>query len=167
MSFLDFLERCLEWDPLKRITPKEALSHPFITKSRFIPKPAGDITSQTIEMKRKPLVKNKYLSTADIKIDRDISRKINNLNTKGSFNSMRNRLPAVASLTRLGEQISNVVKVRKDRTSNGTKLPTDSMKFPNSGFDNALPPISRRNDNFKKSSSFLLKDSGPKIPNWK
>lgn len=28
--FLDFIERCLEWDPLKRMTPDEALKHEWI-----------------------------------------------------------------------------------------------------------------------------------------
>lgn len=29
-NFADFLEKCLRCDPRKRLTPKEALSHPFI-----------------------------------------------------------------------------------------------------------------------------------------
>jgi dual specificity tyrosine-phosphorylation-regulated kinase 2/3/4 len=28
--FLDFIERCLEWDPEKRLTPDEALRHEWI-----------------------------------------------------------------------------------------------------------------------------------------
>lgn len=39
-NFIDFVRRCLEWDPLKRMTPKEASQHPFIqpkkTMSRSI-----------------------------------------------------------------------------------------------------------------------------------
>jgi serine/threonine-protein kinase PRP4 len=30
MSFIDLLDKCLVLDPGRRITPKEALSHPFI-----------------------------------------------------------------------------------------------------------------------------------------
>ena len=29
-KFLDFLNRCFAWDPVKRITPIEALQHPWI-----------------------------------------------------------------------------------------------------------------------------------------
>lgn len=29
-SFIDLLDKCLALDPAKRITPKEALTHPFI-----------------------------------------------------------------------------------------------------------------------------------------
>ncbi|KAI7892696.1 kinase-like domain-containing protein [Mucor mucedo] len=29
--FVDFIHRCLQWDPAKRLTPKEALHHEFIT----------------------------------------------------------------------------------------------------------------------------------------
>ncbi len=28
--FLDFLERCLDWDPIQRLTPLEALQHEWI-----------------------------------------------------------------------------------------------------------------------------------------
>ena len=30
VSFVDLLDKCLALDPAKRITPKEALVHPFI-----------------------------------------------------------------------------------------------------------------------------------------
>eukprot|EP00795_Rhopilema_esculentum_P008174 gene8174-14105_t len=32
-QFLDFIRRCLEWDPTSRMTPDEALQHPWITES--------------------------------------------------------------------------------------------------------------------------------------
>jgi dual specificity tyrosine-phosphorylation-regulated kinase 2/3/4 len=31
-SFLDFLDKCFEWDPEKRLTPVEAFSHEFIVE---------------------------------------------------------------------------------------------------------------------------------------
>lgn len=34
MHFLDFVTKCLEWDPSKRITASKALSHPFLVKSK-------------------------------------------------------------------------------------------------------------------------------------
>lgn len=30
LSFVDLLDKCLHLDPAKRITPKEALQHPFL-----------------------------------------------------------------------------------------------------------------------------------------
>lgn len=30
MSFIDLLDKCLALDPARRITPREALAHPFI-----------------------------------------------------------------------------------------------------------------------------------------
>lgn len=30
MSFIDLLDKCLSLDPARRISPKEALVHPFI-----------------------------------------------------------------------------------------------------------------------------------------
>lgn len=30
--FVDLISRCLEWDPVKRLTPEEGLSHEWILK---------------------------------------------------------------------------------------------------------------------------------------
>lgn len=30
LSFIDFLDKCLMLDPAKRLTPREALNHPFV-----------------------------------------------------------------------------------------------------------------------------------------
>lgn len=47
--FIDFIERCLQWDPSKRLTPKEAIQHDFITNlnrnSISPPKPVGSFLS--------------------------------------------------------------------------------------------------------------------------
>ncbi|MEQ2262084.1 Dual specificity tyrosine-phosphorylation-regulated kinase 2 [Xenotaenia resolanae] len=48
--FLDFLKQCLEWDPVLRMTPSQALRHPWLR--RRLPKPpsgttTGDKTSST------------------------------------------------------------------------------------------------------------------------
>lgn len=32
--FVDFIQRCLEWDPLRRLTPAQALRHPWIKRHR-------------------------------------------------------------------------------------------------------------------------------------
>ncbi|XP_071442006.1 dual specificity tyrosine-phosphorylation-regulated kinase 2-like [Hetaerina americana] len=38
--FVDFIRRCLEWDPEKRLTPAAALTHPWL-RSRLPPTPAS------------------------------------------------------------------------------------------------------------------------------
>ena len=34
-AFLDFITRCLRWDPNRRITPQDAMNHEFVTGQRF------------------------------------------------------------------------------------------------------------------------------------
>lgn len=41
--FLDFLKQCLEWDPALRMTPSQALRHPWLKKR--LPKPPGGTTT--------------------------------------------------------------------------------------------------------------------------
>lgn len=38
-AFLDFLSRCLRWDPARRLTPQDALRHEFITGIKLPPRP--------------------------------------------------------------------------------------------------------------------------------
>lgn len=46
--FIDFIERCLQWDPAKRLTPKEALHHEFITNTSITPpKPVQSFLSSS------------------------------------------------------------------------------------------------------------------------
>ena len=50
--FLNFIERCLEWDPLLRMTPKEALEHPFITGEKSIPSTSSLPTYRELLIKK-------------------------------------------------------------------------------------------------------------------
>ena len=38
-AFLDFITRCLRWDPDRRLKPQEAVNHPFITNQPFHQRP--------------------------------------------------------------------------------------------------------------------------------
>ena len=38
-AFLDFITRCLRWDPERRLKPDEAILHDFITGKKTVPKP--------------------------------------------------------------------------------------------------------------------------------
>ncbi|KAK5849408.1 hypothetical protein PBY51_009053 [Eleginops maclovinus] len=47
--FLDFLKQCLEWDPALRMTPSQALRHPWLR--RRLPKPPTGTTDKTTSSK--------------------------------------------------------------------------------------------------------------------
>ncbi|XP_061663481.1 dual specificity tyrosine-phosphorylation-regulated kinase 2 isoform X2 [Syngnathoides biaculeatus] len=51
--FLDFIKQCLEWDPAVRMTPSQALRHPWLR--RRLPKPpTGTAADKTASSKRAP-----------------------------------------------------------------------------------------------------------------
>jgi len=54
-AFLDFITRCLRWDPDKRMKPDEAMHHDFITGRKTLSRPrtAGPLSSDP-QMKRHP-----------------------------------------------------------------------------------------------------------------
>ena len=47
-QFVDLISRCLEWDPLKRLTPDEGLSHKWILKGL----PPGVLDSHQQQMRQ-------------------------------------------------------------------------------------------------------------------
>lgn len=49
-QFLDFMRRCLEWDPATRMTPGQALRHPWLR--RRLPKPPNENDSSVINRRR-------------------------------------------------------------------------------------------------------------------
>ncbi|KAK5944410.1 serine/threonine protein kinase, CMGC, dual-specificity [Knufia obscura] len=53
-AFLDFIARCLRWDPARRLNPQEALRHEFITGIKQVPTTSrrNVITSVSSPMKR-------------------------------------------------------------------------------------------------------------------
>lgn len=42
--FLDFITRCLRWDPDRRLKPEEAMQHEFITGTKMVTKPFSSIS---------------------------------------------------------------------------------------------------------------------------
>ncbi|ORX92620.1 kinase-like protein [Basidiobolus meristosporus CBS 931.73] len=58
-AFMDFIAKCLEWDPEKRMTPDEGLGHYWITGVVEAPKPsipAAPPSSTPISLRRKSMV---------------------------------------------------------------------------------------------------------------
>ncbi|EEP75395.1 dual specificity tyrosine-phosphorylation regulated kinase 2 [Uncinocarpus reesii 1704] len=44
-AFLDFLARCLRWDPARRVNPHDAMNHEFITGAKFNPRARLHLTA--------------------------------------------------------------------------------------------------------------------------
>jgi dual specificity tyrosine-phosphorylation-regulated kinase 2/3/4 len=52
-GFLDFIARCLRWDPARRLGPHEALIHEFVTGVKFAPRTRPQlVTSNSTPIKR-------------------------------------------------------------------------------------------------------------------
>ncbi|KAH8433046.1 putative protein kinase [Aspergillus melleus] len=57
-AFLDFIARCLRWDPARRMTPHEALRHEFITGVKLPPRPRTYTVGTNSPAKRGNLFSN-------------------------------------------------------------------------------------------------------------
>lgn len=46
-AFLDFLARCLRWDPARRMSPHDAMNHEFITGVKFNPRARSHLSTMS------------------------------------------------------------------------------------------------------------------------
>ncbi|OKL63322.1 hypothetical protein UA08_01739 [Talaromyces atroroseus] len=51
-AFLDFVSRCLRWDPARRMNPNDALNHEFITGIKPTTRPRAYLSSSNLSSKR-------------------------------------------------------------------------------------------------------------------
>jgi serine/threonine protein kinase len=61
-NFIDFIAKCLHWDPERRLKPQAALRHAFVTAGRHRPLPATHLPnnlSRSLLTSRSPCVKTK------------------------------------------------------------------------------------------------------------
>lgn len=67
--FLDFIEKCLEWDPERRLTPSKALKHAWLR--RRLPRPPEPLTQQQPQKQQQsPLQKQQQQSIPSPVIDK-------------------------------------------------------------------------------------------------
>jgi dual specificity tyrosine-phosphorylation-regulated kinase 2/3/4 len=97
LAFIDFLEKCLAWDPAKRLKPSEALNHPFITNSRF----ASTATRLS-----------HHYSDSTIQSSSATRRLVGQI----SYGQLKTKLPSVSSLTKLGSSITKAVGIPKSQS---------------------------------------------------
>lgn len=98
--FLDFLRRCLEWDPEVRMTPSAALRHAWLR--RRLPRPPHEKTEQTSGMRTPVTSRN--------------GNKTNTLGTSSMGGSTKLRL-------QLSEERSTTLLSQHSNHSGSTKLP--------------------------------------------
>ncbi|KAI8928875.1 kinase-like domain-containing protein [Entophlyctis helioformis] len=87
MAFLDFIDRCLCWDASRRMTPFEAMRHPYITGARFIPHSA-DI----------PVISSASLRKVPSSIEASVVRGTASLETMGSLSGSSTAVASIGSV---------------------------------------------------------------------
>ena len=92
-TFIDFIQKCLQWDPEKRLTPKEALEHPWI-KSDNPPIVNKRLSIDNIKqnIKTEKAISNSYdkpikISTIDYKEIMPRRKKVLIMNKQGHKNN--------------------------------------------------------------------------------
>lgn len=146
MAFLDFLERCLAWDPRHRMKPHEALTHPFVTNTRYIPGVTDRLTYTTRDRDTLSAKRKENSNSGSVSLETDFKKVVIPHPTYGTLKS---KLPAVSSFAKFGSQISKAVGMSKERN------------------DFSLPPIEALHRSAIVGSSRISKVSYPSHPTWR
>eukprot|EP00826_Nyctotherus_ovalis_P034523 TRINITY_DN2885_c0_g2_i1.p1 TRINITY_DN2885_c0_g2~~TRINITY_DN2885_c0_g2_i1.p1 ORF type:complete len:638 (-),score=121.43 TRINITY_DN2885_c0_g2_i1:1085-2998(-) len=109
-DFVDFLKRCLEWEASKRITPEEALKHPWIARSAPL---AGSVRKVKAESR---LAGKKKTQPRKCNSDLDASSKADK-KSKFAPISFKANADKVKSTKKLKEKIVVQIKIEGNKVS--------------------------------------------------
>lgn len=174
-QFLDFIKRCLEWDPSQRLTPDQALQHAFIqegiphTKSkdkhRSSNPTASSSSSSTTTTNHHHHHRNKHQqhSTHHQQTVKEMQKegttaKGQEVKVEGSSGGVF-QLPAVnkavAQVAKSSAKGSARVRVGKEKQNNSIKENTEDSSAPDVTKKNGLR-ISREKSNLNAKSDFVM-----------
>ncbi|KAM3850230.1 dual specificity tyrosine-phosphorylation-regulated kinase 4-like, partial [Diretmus argenteus] len=123
--FLDFIKRCLTWDPTKRLTPDEGIQHEWILEGNFNrvrPKPRP-ILKKTSESSTENTIEHSHRKQPSSRpADRVISDGNANDKLKSDGSATQTKMPPAERLRPIGASAEEEV------CESGAKVPTDTKQ---------------------------------------
>ncbi|XP_071500473.1 dual specificity tyrosine-phosphorylation-regulated kinase 4-like [Diadema antillarum] len=154
-NFLDFIKRCLEWDPSQRLTPDQAMQHTFIQEG--LPHKSKDKhrhsnnTSNHHHHRNKPSLHHQQ-ATMDTQADQSEARQENNDQGSGVI-----QLPAVngkgKQVKRSARETEGAAGSAKDKQSKSSK---DKADKPGSPVGKNSLKVTREKSTVRKGDSAFI-----------
>ena len=131
-NFIDFISKCLEWNPKDRITPEEGLMHPFIINNYD----KEQLYRHKLKIKKMKNKTSKGIFTSREK-DRDISISSNNNNFNSNSKNMQNiktnksfiRPPLNLSFIKNDIKINENNIIKKDNKKKNDNVEKNNLNF--------------------------------------
>ncbi|KAJ8020799.1 Dual specificity tyrosine-phosphorylation-regulated kinase 4 [Holothuria leucospilota] len=124
-QFLDFISKCLEWDPLERMTPEQALQHDWIQEAKiYYQNKQKDAQRHSVHHQRSKVGEKR----------REQTKKNKEGKSSGTENNSSNevkRTPKPSAKTKPevhGETNANLSEVEEDKTNGTTEKPVNMVK---------------------------------------
>jgi serine/threonine protein kinase len=99
-SLLDFLKKVLQTDPLKRLTPQQAASHPFITGNHASVEKCDELISLGKHIKKRPALEDDSSSNGSIDADEEEPFMLTGVRRKSFANKEPRSSTSVSPYTR-------------------------------------------------------------------
>ncbi|CAL8360561.1 unnamed protein product [Lota lota] len=128
--FLDFIKRCLAWDPATRMTPDEGVQHPWIMQGNFnrvrprpLPWPQKTPQSCVSSQERKPSTQERKPSTQERNTDSASASPLrrDSSGSQGTLPSSERLRPLGASAEEVGEGGARVSTETKEQEGGGER----------------------------------------------
>ncbi|XP_054169030.1 dual specificity tyrosine-phosphorylation-regulated kinase 2-like [Oppia nitens] len=160
--FIDFIKKCLEWDPTIRMTPYVALRHSWLTRRR-LPRPPQNSDNSAVSESSPIRLHNNYHTNNNnnnniINNNNNISNTNNNHNNNNNNNNTTNSLVTNALTSRVRKSMVDEVLLGE---SDGTYLtriwdPNNSDTNLTLGRSKTDRSLRNNNNNLKDNSSTRL-----------
>ncbi|XP_042608860.1 dual specificity tyrosine-phosphorylation-regulated kinase 4-like isoform X1 [Cyprinus carpio] len=123
-QFLDFIRRCLVWDPTKRMTPDEGMQHEWITEGRLNklhpkPRPIRKDTDNNYEFTYRKATLNRT-SKADKSGSDDKLKRVSDTSSKGGKTASEERLRPIGASAEEDNSEDTGKSVSKDNKSDSS-----------------------------------------------
>ncbi|KAL8631074.1 hypothetical protein Q9189_003185 [Teloschistes chrysophthalmus] len=127
-AFLDFISRCLRWDPDRRFKPDEAMQHEFITGSKPTITKAFNASSRTLAQQPGSTRTQQLQAPASSTITKSPSKRLTSIQTPSTVTSAARPLPEPPTpATAIKASASNAASAIRNRdTSYIQNTPTPS-----------------------------------------
>ncbi|KAL8686400.1 MAG: hypothetical protein Q9218_007133, partial [Villophora microphyllina] len=127
-TFLDFITRCLRWDPDRRLKPDEAIHHEFITGNKTTINKAFNTSSRTLAQQPTSIRTQQLQAAASTTITKSPSKRLTSIQTPSILTSGARPLPdPPAPATAIKVSASNATNASRNReTSSVHGTPTAS-----------------------------------------
>ncbi|KAL8708663.1 MAG: hypothetical protein Q9220_006488 [cf. Caloplaca sp. 1 TL-2023] len=123
-SFLDFISRCLRWDPDRRLKPDEAIHHEFITGNKTITKAFNSAATRTLPQSQTTAASRTQLQATSTSTTNSPVKRLTSIQTPSTIGGIRPLPEPPATAVKVSGPTSTAARNRDISSFSNTSSPS-------------------------------------------